>query len=85
MYRLGRARSLSSSAYNFKTARRYDPEVSGNCVDSVITLTCTGHIIPDCDYEYSEETEIAIGKATSDAEMEKYLRYIKECAEECAA
>lgn len=87
MYELGRARKLAESEEHvaFKSRRLDGVEVSRNYVDSYIALTCTGHILPDCDYEYGEEDDIAIGKATSDAEMNEYIKYMKSLANNCEA
>lgn len=86
MYKLGRAKHLvNEDDFMFKNRTLYDIDVSGNMVDNIITLTCTGHILSECDYEYGEEESIAIGKATSDTNMKKYLAFLRKRQKECEA
>ena len=71
--KLGRARSLDATEVN-----RYGISVEENCIEGDITLTATGDILPDCDYEFCETENISI--ATVDGIEALFSYYETEAA-----
>lgn len=71
--RLGRARNLDAMEFH-----RFGISVENEFVEGDITLTATGDILPDCDYEYCETENLRI--ATVDDIDALFDFYNKEAA-----
>lgn len=76
LIKMGRAKNLSNATqpYRYGISIERNDETSYH-IDGNTTLTSTGYILPECDYEYAETEKIAIGHATK---MNDFIKYIKE-------
>lgn len=65
--KLGRARTLDATEVN-----RFGISVDENCIEGDVTLSATGDILPDCDYEFCETENFRIASVNNIEELISY-------------
>lgn len=85
---LGRAKNLHIPGVQHRIKNRYpisvevedsfgiDENDQNFRIESTVTLTATGAIMPDCDYAYEEEDDLSVGNVTSEENLEGFIKYL---------